>query len=117
MPRIMLVDTNPATCRAAVAVLQRAHYQVETCREPGAAFTRACQAPPDLVILDVPASQPRVGYQALDRLKQQEETQAIPILLAAPTPDALAGAGALLEPERWLSMKPAGSRSAATLMR
>lgn len=89
MPRIMLVDTNPATCRAAVAVLQRAHYQVETCREPGAAFTRACQAPPDLVILDVPASQPRVGYQALDRLKQQEETQAIPILLAAPTPDVL----------------------------
>jgi CheY-like chemotaxis protein len=89
MPRIMLVEDNPETRRAAAEVLQRAQYQVETCPEPGAAFAHACQARPDLVILDVPAQQPRLGYQALDRLKQQEETQAIPILLAVPTPGAL----------------------------
>ena len=85
MPRIMLVEDNPGTCRAAAEVLQRAHYQVETCLETDTAFARACQEWPDLVILDVPVHQLRAGYAALDRLKQQEETQATPILLAVPT--------------------------------
>ena len=89
MPRIMLVEDNSETRHAAIEVLQRAHYEVEACPEPRAAFARACQERPDLVILDVPAHQPRVGYQVLDRLKQQEETQAIPVLLAVPTPGAL----------------------------
>jgi two-component system OmpR family response regulator len=89
MPRIMLIEANPETRHVAADVLQHAQYEVETCAEAGAAFARACQERPDLVILDVPAHQPRVGYQVLDRLKQQEETQAIPVLLAVPTPDVL----------------------------
>jgi CheY-like chemotaxis protein len=95
-------------------VLQHAQYEVETCAEPGAAFVRACQARPDLVILDVPVQQPRVGYAVLDGLKQQEETQAIPVLLAVPAPGARAPDPQVLA-ERGVHVLPQPISSAALI--
>jgi CheY-like chemotaxis protein len=90
MPRIVLVEEDAITRRRAAEALAAADYQVEPCPEPGAAFACACQLQPDLVILDVAASSRRVGYRVLNQLKQQEETQAIPVLLAGPTTPMLA---------------------------
>ena len=90
MPRIVLVEEDATTRRRAAEVLAAADYQVDRCPEPGAAFACACRTQPDLVILDVAASSRRVGYRVLNQLKQQEETQAIPVLLAAPATPTLA---------------------------
>lgn len=92
MQRVVLVDEDPERCRDETEVLCAAHYQVTTCLEPGAAFVCVCEAQPDLVILYT-LGHHRTGCQLLNQLKQQEETEAIPILVAWPP-------GALLETER-----------------
>ena len=61
MPRVVLVEEDATTRRRAAAALAAAAYQVEACPEPGAAFARACQVQPDLVILAVATSRPRVS--------------------------------------------------------
>jgi CheY-like chemotaxis protein len=92
MQRIVLIEEDPERRRDAAEVLRAARYQVSTCPEPRAAFARVCEIQPDLVILNLP-HQHRTGCQVLNQLKQQEETQAIPVLLAW-------SAGSGLEPER-----------------
>jgi len=83
MQRVVLVDEDAERCHDASEVLRAAHYQVTTCPEPGGAFACVCETQPDVVILDMP-SHLRTGCQLLNQLKQQEETEAIPILLAWP---------------------------------
>jgi len=73
-------------------VLRAVRYEVITCPELRTAFACVCETQPDLVILDVPR-QHRTGCQVLNQLKQQEETEAIPVLLTWP-------AGSVLEAER-----------------
>jgi CheY-like chemotaxis protein len=116
MPRITLVEDNPEICRATVEALRQADYEVETCPEPRAVFACVCQAPPDLVILSVPPDQPRFGYEALDHLKQQEETNAIPVLLAVPTPETFASDRQALA-ERGVHVLPQPIRSADLIQR
>jgi CheY-like chemotaxis protein len=84
LPRIMLVEADATRRRRAAEALRAAHYEVHPCPEPAAAFACACQTHPDLVILDISATSGRLGYRVLNQLKQQEETQAIPIVLTVP---------------------------------
>ena len=91
MQRILLVEEDPERCRNAAEVLRGARFEVTSCPEPRAAFASVCETRPDLVILDV--LRHRTGCQVLNQLKQQEETEAIPVLFAWP-------AGSVLEGER-----------------
>lgn len=91
MQRILLVEEDPERRRNAAEVLCGARYEVTTCPAPRAAFASVCETQPDLVILDV--LRHRTGCQVLNQLKQQEETEAIPVLFAWP-------AGSVLEAER-----------------
>ena len=91
MQRILLVEEDPERCRNAAEVLRGARYEVTTCPEPRAAFVSVCETQADLVILDV--LRHRTGCQVLNQLKQQEETEAVPVLFAWP-------AGSVLEAER-----------------
>jgi DNA-binding response OmpR family regulator len=105
MRRIVLVQEDAGWwSQAAAEVLRAACYEVTTCPEPGAAFAAVCALQPDLVILDVPGDH-RLGWQVLNQLKQQEETAAVPVLVAAPAGPALEAERHTLE-ERGVHLVP-----------
>ena len=53
MPRILIVDDDPATCALLTRVLQDAGHTVETAPESAAALAMIADSPPDLPITDV----------------------------------------------------------------
>jgi response regulator RpfG family c-di-GMP phosphodiesterase len=84
MPSIVLVGEASSDSRVAADTLRAAHHVVHTCCETAAAFECVRKTQPDLVILNLLATDHRAGCQVLDLLKHQPETEAIPVLLATP---------------------------------
>ena len=81
MPRLMIVEDDPAIVRAVEKTLTLSPgYALEWVKEPDEAVTRAIAAKPDLVLLDVrlPGGDGRVVLKAL---RQNVATSAVPVIL------------------------------------
>ena len=86
--RILIVEDNDLNMRLLKDVLEAQGYCVAGIGEGGTAVDLACRFRPDLILLDIQL--PDIsGLEACRRLKQQAETQAIPVI--AVTAFAMAG--------------------------
>lgn len=79
-PRILVVDDNEQNVELLEAMLIPQGYHVITAYDGMEALERVVEAQPDLIVLDI--MMPRMdGFEVARRLRAQEETRAIPILM------------------------------------
>ena len=78
--RILAVDDVPENVRLLEAVLAAHGYEVVSATDGRAALELAVSAQPDLVLLDVLMPQPD-GYAVCRRLREQEETAVLPVIM------------------------------------
>ena len=80
MAKILLVDDDPLLVRMYQKKLENDGYTVATADDGDVALTQVSAFKPDLILLDV--MMPRVnGFQVLSRLKANQETSNIPVIL------------------------------------
>jgi putative two-component system response regulator len=78
--RILIVDDLPENLDILGGLLEPEGYSIDTARDGQEAVEKALAHPPDLILMDV--SMPRMtGFEACRRLKQDERTQLVPIVL------------------------------------
>src|SRR6185295_5946019 len=78
--RVLVVDDLPENIDILIGLLEPEGYAIETARDGQEAIEKAFASPPDLVLMDV--SMPRLtGFEACRRLKNDERTQLVPVLL------------------------------------
>lgn len=77
---ILVIDDNPTDLKLISSVLHDKGYNVVTASEAPAGIEKAMELKPDLIVLDV--MMPIInGYNICRLLKDQKETQRLPILL------------------------------------
>jgi putative two-component system response regulator len=80
LARILIVDDLPENLDILGGLLEPEGYSIDTARDGQEAVEKALASPPDLILMDV--SMPRMtGFEACRRLKADERTQLVPILL------------------------------------
>jgi putative two-component system response regulator len=78
--RILIVDDLPENLDILSGLLEPEGYVIDTARDGLEGLEKALASPPDLILMDV--SMPRMtGFEACRRLKSDERTQLVPILL------------------------------------
>lgn len=78
--RILIVDDLPENRDMLVGLLEGEGYVLETAQDGEEAVEKALALPPDLILMDV--SMPRLsGFDACRRLKADERTRLVPIVL------------------------------------
>jgi two-component system cell cycle response regulator len=78
--RILVVDDHPMNCELIEAMLAPVGYRVQCAYSGAEALASIAADPPDLVLLDV--SMPEMdGFQVAKRLRAEEETRLIPIVM------------------------------------
>jgi DNA-binding response OmpR family regulator len=93
---ILLFEDNPSQALYLQTILQRGGYQVQVAHDGGDGWRMARTARPRLILLDV--GLPTLdGFQVLKRLKHDQATAGIPVIMltAADEPDAVARALAM----------------------
>lgn len=78
--RILVVDDVPENVRLLEAVLGAHGYEIVSATDGQRALEIAVSAQPDLVLLDVMMPQPD-GYAVCRRLREQEETAMLPVIM------------------------------------
>ena len=79
-PRILVVDDSPTVLMRAVSILEAQGYDVLTAATGEAGLEQARQQRPDAIILDVMLPGMN-GYEVCLRLKEDEATRAIPVIM------------------------------------
>ncbi len=79
-PRILIVDDEERNLRLMEALLAPLGYAIELACNGEEALMKAAEAPPDLILLDV--MMPVLdGFEVAKRLKEDEATQIVPIVM------------------------------------
>jgi PAS domain S-box-containing protein len=78
--RVLVVDDDPAIRMICREVLERAEYELVDAADGQEALDAIARAMPDLVVLDVMMPQ-LDGYEVLRRLKAEQATSALPVIL------------------------------------
>lgn len=79
-PRVLIVDDDPAALRMIEYIFDRADYEVYLAATGPEALSKANEAKPDLVILDV--MMPKVtGLEVCQRLRAQPALARLPIIM------------------------------------
>jgi adenylate cyclase len=78
--RILVVDDVPENVRLLKAVLETQGYDIVSAPDGHTALDLAVSAKPDLVLLDVMMPPPD-GYAVCRRLREQEETAVLPVIM------------------------------------
>ncbi len=77
---VLIVDDNPQNVELLVAYLDDLECDLPIARDGQEALDMVQQDPPDLILLDI--MMPMVsGYQVCERLKRDEKTRGIPIVM------------------------------------
>ena len=78
--RVLICDDDPLLLDLVRHRLKSRGYEVEVAEDGGEALSMIEQAPPDAVVLD--AMMPVLdGYELLRRLRAEEQTAAIPVIM------------------------------------
>ena len=85
--RVLVVDDDEGILEAFELMLTSAGYEVETSTKNGDYFEQKLKNTPDLIILDVLLSGTN-GKDICKKLKSQEHTKHIPIIMISAHPDA-----------------------------
>jgi len=78
MPRILIVDEDPATCALLTRVLHDAGYGVETAPDSATALAMVADSPPDLLITDL-VMPGLTGWSVFSRARRLSPT--LPIIV------------------------------------
>ena len=78
---VLLVDDDVDFLEVNRLALEKAGYQVLTAHDGSEGFTRATEAPIDVAILDVMMRTPHEGFELARRLRKNEPTAKIPLLM------------------------------------
>jgi putative two-component system response regulator len=79
-PRILVVDDLPENREVLLGLLEPEGFVVDTAKDGQEAVEKALAEPPDLILMDV--GMPRLsGFDACRRLKEDERTRLVPIVL------------------------------------
>ena len=78
--RILVVDDVPENVRLLASVLEAHGYDIVSATDGQAALELAVSANPDLVLLDLMMLPPD-GYAVCRRLREQEETAVLPVIM------------------------------------
>lgn len=79
-PIVMIVDDEERNIKLLSALLARENYQICSCHNGKDALARVEKSAPDLILLDI--MMPGIdGIQVCRQLKQNEKTQAIPVVM------------------------------------
>ncbi|HSR10354.1 MAG TPA: response regulator, partial [Thermodesulfobacteriota bacterium] len=85
-PNVLIVDDEERNVRLLKALLAPQNYEVRQAFDGEEALRRVAETPPDLVLLDV--MMPRInGFEICRRLKGDEKTKAIPVILVTALAD------------------------------
>ncbi|HEX4420960.1 MAG TPA: response regulator [Kofleriaceae bacterium] len=80
MARVLVIDDEPDVVRLILKVLSPRGHVVQTARDGASALARVKQEPPDVILLD--SDVPKIdGAEVCRRIKTNEETQRIPIVM------------------------------------
>lgn len=78
--KLLIADDNHQNCELLDAYLSEEGYQIEMAFDGQQTLDAVARAQPDLILLDI--MMPRMsGYEVCQRLKSDEETRKIPILM------------------------------------
>ena len=79
-PRVLVVDDEDRNLRLMEALLAPLGYAVELARDGEEGLLKAKKSPPDLILLDV--MMPKIdGFEVARRLKEDESTRIVPIVM------------------------------------
>ena len=103
--RILIVEDERDIVKALTIRLQRAGYDVVTAYDGAQGIFMAHKEEPDLIILDIrmPAGN---GFSVAEKLKQSEETLAIPVIFLTGSPERNSEAKAMALGSRFYIKKP-----------
>ncbi len=87
MPRVLIVDDEPALREALRAGLELAGYEVHEAADGVEGLAKAAPLRPDLIVLDVRMPGPD-GYAVCAALKASPATQGIPVIFLTGADDA-----------------------------
>lgn len=85
-PKILIVDDEEKNIKLMVAILKIYGYDFETARNGIEALEKAKTFSPDLILLDIMMPEMN-GYEACKRLKENTETQHIPVVMVTALTD------------------------------
>jgi CheY-like chemotaxis protein len=78
--KILLVDDSSTVLLMERMILSKSQYDVVTAKDGQEGVEKALAERPDLILMDV--VMPRMdGYEACRRIRQQEDTKAIPVIM------------------------------------
>lgn len=87
MAKVLLADDEPDIRKLLKDTLSFAGHDVKEAADGAEALIGACQEHPDIIILDV--SMPMMdGFQVLETLRNNPDTEAIPVILLTNLPPA-----------------------------
>ncbi len=78
---ILIVDDDPDVVEATKVVLEAAGYAVETAANGEAGYQKALDVKPDLIILDVMMDSATEGIHTSYKLRGNDQTKDVPILM------------------------------------
>ncbi len=87
LPRILIVDDEPANLKVMRQVLQE-HYRLTFARSGQEAIARLAQDSVDLILLDIMMPE-MTGFEVCQRLKQNPDTAAIPVIFVTALRDSI----------------------------
>jgi putative two-component system response regulator len=76
---VMVVDDNPANLKLMEMMLESRGYEVRSFPAGRLALTAACEAPPDLILLDINMPE-MTGYEVCEQLKASPPLAGIPVI-------------------------------------
>lgn len=80
MKRVLIVEDDPLQQKLLRNSLKDNGYEINFCDSGDKALANIIELPPDLIVLDLVL--PNVdGYQVLDQLEQNQQMQAIPLIV------------------------------------
>jgi PleD family two-component response regulator len=78
--KILVVDDSETILMMEQMILQQESYEVVMARDGKEGIAKAAETKPDLILMDV--VMPKMnGFEAVKRLRQREETKAVPIVM------------------------------------
>ena len=88
MKKILIVDDSSTNVVLLEAILNSRGYEIRTAMSVKEAYSMMAQETPALILLDL--LMPQVsGYQFLDRIKHDDKTKDIPVIIVSAVTDAL----------------------------
>jgi PAS domain S-box-containing protein len=83
VPRILVVDDDPAAISLAGRWLEKEGYTVEGAETCDAAWAAICKQPPDAILLDILFENGPGGWEFLERLRNAPEHADIPVVVVS----------------------------------